>query len=247
VRLADWFDPAAVAANDGYRRGLWLLSVVALVVTPVVAVVVAALGGRWRPVVVRAAGARPWGAGALMGAGAAVVFAVVSLPPAFARYVWAREHGVVRQTVLSWAADRGVMTLIDMAVFALVGALAAIALVRLVRTWWLALAGVVAAVTIVILLASPVVVEPLFQRTEPLRDPSLRADVLELAHRAGVDAGEVLVNDAGSRTAGANAYVSGFGATRRIVLYDTLVKGFRAGRSAWWWRTNWPTCARATC
>ncbi len=94
------------------------------------------------------------------------------------------------------------------------------------RTWWLALAGVVAAVTIVIVLASPVVVEPLFQRTEPLRDPSLRADVLELAHRAGVDAGEVLVNDAGSRTAGANAYVSGFGATRRIVLYDTLVNGF---------------------
>ncbi len=119
VRLADWFDPAAVAANDGYRRGLWLLSVVALVVTPVVAVVVAALGGRWRPVVVRAAGARPWGAGALMGAGAPWCSPSCRCRRPLLACLGARARRGAPDGVVV-GRDRGVMTLIDMAVFALV-------------------------------------------------------------------------------------------------------------------------------
>jgi STE24 endopeptidase len=78
--------------------------------------------------------------------------------------------------------------------------------------------------------AAPVVIEPLFQRTEPLRNPVLRAQVVDLAERTGVSVDDVRVNDAGSRTTAANAYVSGVGATRRIVLYDTLVGEFPAAQ-----------------
>jgi STE24 endopeptidase len=56
----------------------------------------------------------------------------------------------------------------------------------------------------------------------------LRADVVELAARAGVSVDDVRVSDAASRTSAANAHVSGLGATRRIVLYDTLIDEFPA-------------------
>ena len=53
-----------------------------------------------------------------------------------------------------------------------------------------------------------------------------RADVEQLARRAGVDVGEVLVVDASRRTTAANAYVDGLGHTKRVVLYDTLLERF---------------------
>ena len=68
------------------------------------------------------------------------------------------------------------------------GAGAAVLIARAPRLWWLAMAGVVAAFIYLSSLLSPVLIEPLFQRTEPLRDPALSAQILDLAHRAGVDA-----------------------------------------------------------
>jgi STE24 endopeptidase len=73
-------------------------------------------------------------------------------------------------------------------------------------------------------LAYPVAVEPLFNRFAPLEDGPLRSAVLEVADREGVALDEVLVADASRRTTTLNAYVSGIGGTRRVVLYDTLVE-----------------------
>src|SRR5439155_25022543 len=72
----------------------------------------------------------------------------------------------------------------------------------------------------------PVVLDPLFNRFTPLPAGKLRADVLDLARRAGVDVGEVFEVDASRRTTAANAYVNGLGATKRVVLYDTLLREF---------------------
>ena len=69
----------------------------------------------------------------------------------------------------------------------------------------------------------PLVVEPLFNDFESLPDGRLRAQVLTLAEREGVDVDDVLVADASRRTTTLNAYVSGLGDSRRVVLYDTLV------------------------
>jgi STE24 endopeptidase len=72
---------------------------------------------------------------------------------------------------------------------------------------------------------SPVVLDPVFNKFEPVPEGRLRADVLALARRADVDVGEVYVMDASRRTTAANAYVAGLGHTKRVVLYDTLVEG----------------------
>ena len=73
----------------------------------------------------------------------------------------------------------------------------------------------------------PVVLDPLFNDFKRLPRGELRTDVLELARAADVDVGEVYEMDASRRTTAANAYVTGLGATKRVVLYDTLVKDFK--------------------
>jgi STE24 endopeptidase len=74
--------------------------------------------------------------------------------------------------------------------------------------------------------ASPIVIEPLFNTFKPLPAGELRSDVLELAEEAGVEVGEVYEMDASRRTTAANAYVAGLGNTKRVVLYDTLLRDF---------------------
>jgi STE24 endopeptidase len=92
--------------------------------------------------------------------------------------------------------------------------------------WWLPGAAVVVAFGALTTYAGPVVLDPLFNRFEPLPQGRLRADVLDLARRAGVEVGEVYVMDASRRTTAANAYVTGLGQTKRVVLYDTLIDDF---------------------
>ena len=73
---------------------------------------------------------------------------------------------------------------------------------------------------------------PIFNTFTPLPAGDTRDDVLELAGKAGVEVGEVYEVDASRRTTAANAYVTGIGRTKRVVLYDTLLKEFTPGRDA---------------
>lgn len=90
--------------------------------------------------------------------------------------------------------------------------------------WFLPTTGVLAGLILLLTFLAPVLIDPLFHTFTPLRDADLKARVLKLADRAGIPVEEVLEVDASRRTVKANAYVTGFGRTRRIVLYDTLVK-----------------------
>jgi STE24 endopeptidase len=226
ARLTDWFDPGELARNRDYRRGVWTMTAIGAPLGAATAVGVALLGSRWRPALVRAAGARPWRAGALFGAGLALATAAVALPLSAARYAWGRDYGIVTQGVPGWLLDLAKGLGIQMLISAGIAAGVAVAIARAPRWWW-ALVALGAAVLIYALtVLSPLLLEPVFQRTEPLRDPALSAEVLELADRAGVEADDVVVNDASARTTAANAYVSGLGGSRHIVLYDTLLRDF---------------------
>lgn len=104
---------------------------------------------------------------------------------------------------------------------------ALVALVACARRWrraWPAVAGGVLAVLVLAgSFAYPLVVEPLFNSFTPLPAGSLRSQILQLADEEGVHVDDVLVADASRRTTTLNAYVSGFGSTRRVVVYDNLV------------------------
>jgi STE24 endopeptidase len=177
------------------------------------------LGSRWRPGLVRAARARPWRAGALFGAGLAVVTTAVALPLSATRYGWGREYGIVTQGLPGWLLDLAKGLGIQMLITAGIGAGVAVAIARAPRWWWAIVAVGFAVLIYALTVLSPLLLEPAFQKTEPLRDR-------QLAHRAGVEADDVKVNDASARTTAANAYVSGLGGSRHIVLYDTLLRDF---------------------
>jgi STE24 endopeptidase len=70
---------------------------------------------------------------------------------------------------------------------------------------------------------APVLLDPIFNKFTPLPEGMTRSDVLELAQAAGVRVGEVYSVDASRRTTAANAYVTGLGPTKRVVLFDTLL------------------------
>lgn len=95
---------------------------------------------------------------------------------------------------------------------------------RWTRAWPAIAAGLVAALVVLGSFVYPLLIEPLFNTFTPLAQGELRAEIFALADQEGVQIDDVLVADASRRTTTLNAYVSGFGSTRRVVVYDNLVE-----------------------
>lgn len=223
VEEADYFSPAELEAGRDYRGELRLLGLLALVVE------LAALGllVAGRPRRLRAAlerlQARPLLGAAAAGAAISLMLALVALPVGIWIHELAVDVGISVQSLGGWLFDRARSAGIA-AVYAAVGALLLIGLQRrLRRSWWLAASGVVVAFAVVSQFLAPVVLAPIFNDFEPLPDGPDRRDVLSLADRAEVEIGEVYRVDASSRRTSLNAYVGGFGSTRRVVIYDNLL------------------------
>jgi STE24 endopeptidase len=171
----------------------------------------------------RAASARD---GARAGAALTLASTVVTLPLAAAGRRRALRAGLATQSWGGWAADVLRANAIGATFAAAGGALATELRTRLPERWWLAAAGGGVALSAGAAFAAPVLLEPLFNRFTPLPEGPVREDVLALARDAGVDVGEVFEVDASRRTTAANAYVTGLGATKRVVLFDTLLRDY---------------------
>lgn len=224
--VADAFPPGTFARNLDYRHGTWTLAALGTLLAPAGALALALTSRRWAPGLVARVGASPWRLGAAFGVGLTLVNVAIGLPLRAAGYGWGRHFGLITQPAPSWALDVAKASGVSALIAAATGAVAAVAIARRPRSWWAWLAATGAALVVLGSLVAPVVIEPLFQRTRPLNDAAMVRDIRDIAAREGVDARTVLVNDASARTSTANAYVSGFGASRRIVLYDTLLRDY---------------------
>ena len=90
--------------------------------------------------------------------------------------------------------------------------------------WWLWTWMVWMAFNLLALVLFPTVIAPLFNKFKPLEDEALKASVTALMQRCGFAAKGLFVMDGSKRSAHANAYFTGFGAAKRVVFYDTLLK-----------------------
>jgi STE24 endopeptidase len=155
--------------------------------------------------------------------GLAVVGRLATLPFSIALRHRALEFGLTNQAWGAYAVDVAK----GLAVGVVATSIALIVLVGVARRWpraWPAAAGVLLAGLVILgSFVYPLLVEPLFNQFEPLPDGPLRSQVLALADQEGVRVDDVLVADASRRTTTLNAYVSGFGSSRRVVVYDNLV------------------------
>ncbi|NKZ06412.1 M48 family metallopeptidase [Actinomadura latina] len=137
------------------------------------------------------------------------------------------RYGLSTQSRPAWLTDQlkslGVTWVISTIALLLLYAL----IRRFPRYWWTGAAAGGFVLVVFVSFLYPVAVEPVFNDFHSLRQGQLRSDLLAMAQRDGVPVKDVLVADASRRTTSLNAYVSGFGSTRRIVLYDTLLKSPR--------------------
>ncbi|WP_107054415.1 M48 family metalloprotease [Streptomyces sp. NRRL S-350] len=133
------------------------------------------------------------------------------------------RYGLVTQGWAGWALDalRGLALTLVLVLPLVLGLFALTAWSP--QHWWLPAAGAAALLTAVLSFLHPLLVEPVFNRFTPMPPGELRTALLALADRDGIRVRDVLVADASRRTTALNAYVSGLGATRRIVAYDTLL------------------------
>jgi STE24 endopeptidase len=131
--------------------------------------------------------------------------------------------GLVTQSWAGWAADLVKQLAIESVLAGGAGAAVVSVTRRYPRGWWLPVAGGSVALGTLLGALAPVLLDPIFNDFEPLPEGGVRSDVLDLARAAGVEVGEVYAVDASRRTTGANAYVTGLGPTKRVVLFDTLL------------------------
>jgi STE24 endopeptidase len=155
--------------------------------------------------------------------GLAVAGRVLTLPFAVLLRRRVLEYGLSDQAWSAYAVD----LLKGLGVNVVATSIVMVVLVGTARRWpraWPAVAGLLLAGLVMLgSFVYPLLVEPLFNHFEPLPDGPLRTQILALADEEGVHVDDVLVADASRRTTTLNAYVSGFGSSRRVVVYDNLV------------------------
>ncbi|MBA2558587.1 MAG: M48 family metalloprotease, partial [Propionibacteriales bacterium] len=222
--VTDYFTPAQIARSNAFfadiRWPSWFGLALGLAV--VVALGLSTLG-RSLVGIVRRRVHRWWLQVICLVVLVSLVQRVVTLPAAAWAQGVAHAYGLSTQSWLSWGLDVATSFLVTVVMTA-VSLLFLVGLARrFTRTWFLPAAAGAGALVIVASFAYPVVIEPLYNSFTPLPDSPLRSQLLKLADRDGVQVSEVLVADASRRTTALNAYVSGFGSTKRIVLYDTLL------------------------
>ncbi|MBT9474237.1 M48 family metallopeptidase [Polaromonas sp.] len=139
------------------------------------------------------------------------------------------RFGFNKMTLKLWLADLVKSTL--------VGAVIGLPIVTLIlwlmgsagSLWWLWAWAVWMGFNLLALVLFPTVIAPLFNKFKPLDDEALKARVTALMQRCGFAAKGLFVMDGSKRSAHANAYFTGFGAAKRVVFYDTLLKQLNPG------------------
>jgi len=218
----DYFSAQQIEKAQDFRNGQLVLYVAQTAVQLAVLVIVARRPPRW----LLTARRRQVLTGAAAAAGLSVATTVATLPLAVIARQRAKDVGLVTQNWVGYAGDVLKSTGIGVVLAAAGGALLVFALKRFGRRWWAPAALVVVAFGIASTYLTPILLDPLFNKFTPLPPGQTRSTVFDLARRAGVDVKQVYEVDASRRTSGANAYVNGIGHTKRVVIYDNLLKKF---------------------
>ncbi len=220
------FAASEIAREVAYRSRVRPPAYGALIASLVVAALLGltTVGSRIVDALARPLGGGWWTKAVVGGIAISLIGRIVTLPLS----VWServqRRFGLSTQTWGTWAVDQvksaGVHAVILTLSLTMFYGLARAA----PRTWWAWGAAAAAAFVFSLSFLYPVVLEPVFNKFTSMPAGPLRDSLLQLAKADGVPVRDVLVADASRRTTALNAYVSGFGGTRRIVVYDTLVE-----------------------
>ncbi|HEU4428679.1 MAG TPA: M48 family metallopeptidase [Myxococcota bacterium] len=170
--------------------------------------------------------ARVWPlAAALFIAGYFALDWLLTLPFAYyAGFVRQHAYGMSNQSLGQWLGDSAIGLGVNIVIATLFFWVPLLLIRRLPRTWWLATGALVVPFGFLIAFVQPIWIDPLTDDFGAMRDPQLEQRVLALADQAGIEGARVFEVAKSEDTNAVNAYVTGFGATKRIVLWDTLLQ-----------------------
>lgn len=141
-------------------------------------------------------------------------------------FILEHRFGLSLQSFSAWLADYAKNFSISflLTVLALCGL--HLLMARLPGRWWPAAGIFVALFLVLSTYLYPLIIDPLFYRFTTLEDEEMHSSIIEMSKEAGIEVDKVLVADASRRTAKVNAYFTGMGRTKRIVIFDNLLTGF---------------------
>jgi STE24 endopeptidase len=163
-------------------------------------------------------------AGLVFFVGVGLLFFVLELPfDYYDTFVIEEKYGFNKSDLKMWVVDNIKSELLSIVFLICVMAPLLWTIELSPDYWWLWGFIVVAVIQFVVVIIYPVLIAPLFNKFEPLEDLDLVQRVEELVKSVGMKTGGIFKMDAGRRSTHSNAYFTGFGKTKRIVLFDTLI------------------------
>jgi STE24 endopeptidase len=224
ARVEDFFSAQDIARSAHYRGLAYVLAFISLGLN-LVALGLIGLGrgsralASWSERVTRG---RWWLQTLVLAAVVSVLPAIIILPAAVAAWDHQRSFGLATNQLSSFLSDYAKTVGFSLVAAAIV-AFVYVALARkLPRVWPYAVAVAGCALTFLTIFILPIIYEPAFSSFRPV-DAATRARVIAIAAKEGLKVDKVLISLQSIRTTTENAYVSGLGATKRVVLYDTLI------------------------
>jgi len=228
LRMKSYSDPAALNYFDGnflqtalqYNRTALLISIAERFISW--AAMAVALLCLWKLPI--ASGRVNAGIAIAFFAAFSLILYIILLPLQYWRgFVLEHSFGLSNQALSAWfldvLKDRAISLLINTGILTVIY----IFLVKLPKTWWLAAGAIFIVFIILAIFVFPVLVDPLFYKFTPLQDENLRSGIEKIIQKAGIKADNILVADASRKTNRVNAYFTGIGSTKRIVIYDNLL------------------------
>ena len=153
-----------------------------------------------------------------------VILFLVDLPLSYYQgFVRQHAYGLSNQTFGKWARDEVTGLVIGMVFGVLFMWVPYLLLSKSPRRWWLYTGLLAIPFVVLVSLVQPIWIDPLFNTFGQMKDKALEADILRLADRAGIEGSRVFEVAKSEDTNAVNAYVAGFGGTKRIVLWDTIL------------------------
>jgi STE24 endopeptidase len=139
-------------------------------------------------------------------------------------FVIEEKYGFNQSTKRVWITDHLKSGLLSLVLFSLILSLL-LGMIRFSpRHWWLWGFLVLSVVQLLLTILYPILIAPLFNKFIPIQDEPLREKIKSLVEGAGIKIKGIFQMDAGKRSRHTNAYFTGLGQTKRIVLYDTLIQ-----------------------
>ncbi len=149
---------------------------------------------------------------------------LIDLPLSYyTEFVRPHAYDLSNQTISKWFTDTLKGLAIGLIMTPLIMWIPFLLLKKSPRRWWLYTGLAAIPLTVLLLLVSPIWIDPMFNKFGPMKNQALEQKILSLADRAGIEGGRVFEVAKSEDTKTVNAYVSGFASTKRIVLWDTII------------------------